>query len=56
VAHLLLLFLLAAETAPTADALLKKYDAIMGADNFEAVAEMTAHRDDGSVRSTRCGC
>jgi outer membrane lipoprotein-sorting protein len=50
VAHLLLLFLFAAETAPTADTLLQKYDAIMGAENFEAVAEMTAHRDDGSVR------
>ena len=49
-AHLLLLFLFAAETAPTADTLLQKYDAIMGAENFEAVAEMTAHRDDGSVR------
>jgi outer membrane lipoprotein-sorting protein len=49
--HLALVFLLAAETAPGAGDLLKKYDAIMGADNFEAVAEMTAHRDDGSVRT-----
>jgi len=43
--------LLAAETAPTAEDLLKKYDAVMGAENFEAVAEMTAHRDDGSTRT-----
>lgn len=49
--HLLLLLLFAAETPPKADDLLKKYDAIMGAENFDAVAEMTAHRDDGSVRT-----
>lgn len=49
--HLLLVLLFAAETPPKADDLLKKYDAIMGAENFEAVAEMTAHRDDGSVRA-----
>ena len=50
--HLIpLALLLAAETAPSADDLLKKYDAIMGAENFDAVAEMTAHRDDGSVRT-----
>jgi len=51
VSHLLLLFLFAAETTPSADELLHKYDAIMGAENFEANAEMTAHRDDGSVRT-----
>ena len=49
--HLFLLLLFAAETPPKADDLLKKYDAIMGAENFEANAEMTAHRDDGSVRT-----
>ena len=49
--HFALVFLLAAETAPSAGDLLKKYDAIMGAENFEAVADMTAHRDDGSVRT-----
>jgi outer membrane lipoprotein-sorting protein len=51
VSHLLLLLLFAVETTPSADDLLRKYDAIMGAENFEAVAEMTAHRDDGSVRT-----
>jgi outer membrane lipoprotein-sorting protein len=50
VPHLLFLLFFAAETAPAADTLLQRYDAIMGAENFEAVAEMTAHRDDGSVR------
>jgi outer membrane lipoprotein-sorting protein len=45
-----LLLLFAAETAPKAEDLLAKYDAVMGAENFDAVAEMTAHRDDGSVR------
>jgi outer membrane lipoprotein-sorting protein len=47
----LFLLLFAAEVPPKAEELLKKYDAIMGAENFEAVAEMTAHRDDGSVRT-----
>jgi len=51
VSQLLFLLLFAAETPPKADDLLKKYDAIMGAENFEAVAEMTAHRDDSSVRT-----
>jgi outer membrane lipoprotein-sorting protein len=36
---------------PTADELLRKYDAIMGAESFEAVMRMEAHRDDGSVRT-----
>lgn len=36
---------------PTAEELLRKYDAIMGAENFEAVMRMEAHRDDGSVRT-----
>jgi len=47
-----LVALVAAETTPpSAGDLLKKYDAVMGADNFDAVAEMTAHRDDGSIRT-----
>jgi outer membrane lipoprotein-sorting protein len=48
---LALALLLAADATPTADELLKKYDAIMGPQNFDAIAEMTAHRDDGSVRT-----
>ncbi len=40
-----------ATAAPTADDLLKKYDAIMGPDNFESVTQMTAHRDDDSTRT-----
>ncbi|MSP92627.1 MAG: outer membrane lipoprotein-sorting protein [Myxococcales bacterium] len=37
--------------APTLDELLKKYDTVMGAESFESVARMTAHRDDGSERT-----
>src|SRR5205085_11896472 len=48
---LALLVLLAAETPPTAEALLKKYDDVMGPASFEAVAEMTANRDDGTSRT-----
>lgn len=39
--------------APTADALLSRYDALMGPPNFEAVMTMTAHREDGSSRRYR---
>jgi outer membrane lipoprotein-sorting protein len=42
-----------ADPAPAADELLKRYDAIMGPENFQAVAEMTAHRDDGTRRTYR---
>ena len=38
-------------TAPTADDLLKKYDAVMGPENFESITQMTAHRDDDSTRT-----
>lgn len=41
----------AAAGTPTAESLLEKYDAVMGPPTFEAVAEMTAHRDDGSTRT-----
>lgn len=40
---------LAAE--PTAEELLKKYDGIMGPGTYEAEAEMTATREDGSSRT-----
>ncbi len=36
---------------PTAEELLKKYDAVMGPVNFLASIEMTAHRDDGTTRT-----
>ena len=36
---------------PTAEELLKKYDSVMGPENFLATIEMTAHRDDGSTRT-----
>lgn len=36
---------------PTAEALLEKYDAIMGPENYESTAKMTAKREDGSVRT-----
>jgi outer membrane lipoprotein-sorting protein len=41
----------AAPSAPTAEELLARYDAIMGPANFEAKMRMTAHRDDGSTRT-----
>jgi outer membrane lipoprotein-sorting protein len=41
----------AAEIAPSADDLLKKYDAIMGPENFESLTEMSAHREDDSTRT-----
>ena len=37
--------------APTAEELVRRYDALMGPENFEAVAAMTAHRDDDSERT-----
>jgi outer membrane lipoprotein-sorting protein len=46
-----LLALLAAEPVPSAEDLLKKYDAVMGPENFEAVMEMTSHRDDDTTRT-----
>jgi outer membrane lipoprotein-sorting protein len=46
-----LAMLLATATTPTADDLLKKYDAIMGPENFESISEMTAHRDDDTTRT-----
>ena len=36
---------------PTAMDVLAKYDEVMGPKSFEAEAEMTAHREDGSVRA-----
>lgn len=38
---------------PTAAELLARYDAAMGPDSYEALATMTAHRDDGSTRTYR---
>lgn len=37
--------------APTAEELLKRYDAVMGPDNFDSTNRMVAHRDDGSERT-----
>lgn len=36
---------------PTADVLLEKYDSIMGPENFDSSARMTARREDGTVRT-----
>ena len=44
-----ILFLLL--TVPSPASLLAKYDAAMGASNFEGVFEMTAHREDNSTRT-----
>jgi outer membrane lipoprotein-sorting protein len=41
----------AAPTTPTADDLMKDYDAVMGPTNYTAVVTMTAHRDDGTSRA-----
>ncbi len=41
----------AAASPPTADDLLKSYDATMGPENFDSVSQMVAHRDDGSERA-----
>lgn len=38
-------------TTPTAEDLLKKYDAVMGPQNFESITQMTAQRDDGTTRT-----
>lgn len=35
----------------SADALLEKYDAIMGPENYESMAKMTAKREDGTTRT-----
>jgi outer membrane lipoprotein-sorting protein len=43
--------LVATGTAPTAVELLKAYDAVMGPESFDAVMEMTAHRDDDTTRT-----
>jgi len=50
---LALLTVLAADVVPSAADLLTKYDGIMGPESFEATADMTAHRDDGSTRTYR---
>ncbi len=36
---------------PSAEQLLKQYDAVMGPENFESQSLMTAHRDDGTTRA-----
>lgn len=48
---LLLLAAPAFAADPTVDELLKKYDAIMGPASFEAVATMSATREDGTTRT-----
>lgn len=40
-----------AESGVSADALLEKYDSIMGPENFQSTATMTATREDGTTRS-----
>ena len=35
----------------TADALVEKYDSIMGPENFESTAKMIAKREDGTTRN-----
>jgi outer membrane lipoprotein-sorting protein len=40
----------AADQAPTGDALVRTYDATMGAEAFDGRFTMVAHRDDGSMR------
>lgn len=35
----------------TADMLVEKYDAVMGPENFESMARMTARREDGTTRT-----
>ncbi len=46
-----LLVALPALADPTALDLMRKYDQIMGPENFDAVTRMTAHRDDGTERT-----
>lgn len=36
---------------PTAEELMRKYDQLMGPENFESVTRMVAHRDDGTTRA-----
>ena len=48
---LLLLLPLAATAAPTADDILRAYDAVMGPPIFEAENELTSVREDGSSRT-----
>ncbi|MEW5849559.1 MAG: outer membrane lipoprotein-sorting protein [Myxococcota bacterium] len=48
---LLLLAPLAHAADPDAATLLKRYDAVMGPENFEAVTTMVAHREDGTTRT-----
>lgn len=44
------LFTQAPDATPSADELLKQYDAVMGPENFDGNFHMTAHRDDGTTR------
>jgi outer membrane lipoprotein-sorting protein len=41
---------LSAAAEPTADELVRRYDAVMSPGSFEATLEMVAHRQDGSIR------
>ncbi|NBX15948.1 MAG: outer membrane lipoprotein-sorting protein [Proteobacteria bacterium] len=41
----------AGSAEPSAEQLLEKYDAVMGPENFDSSAKMTAKREDGSVRT-----
>lgn len=50
-ARLPLSSLVAEAAEPTADALVEKYDAIMGPESFDSTAQMTARREDGTVRT-----
>jgi outer membrane lipoprotein-sorting protein len=43
----------ASAAAPSAQEMLRQYDAIMGPPDFEAVMVMTAHREDGTTRTYR---
>ncbi len=47
----LLVALPALAAEPTAEELLKRYDAVMGPRTFESDSEMTAYREDGSSRT-----
>ncbi len=48
---LLAMLPLAARATPTADQIVKQYDAIMGPETFAGVSTMTAHREDDSERT-----
>jgi outer membrane lipoprotein-sorting protein len=41
----------AADAPPALEEVLKRYDALMGPENFKAVMSMTSHRDDGTSRT-----